>query len=87
MSPIVQSKFEKSFDTIFSEDEFENKESKESLTISKFLILTILFVIIGLGMILYVLFKYPTLFIVLMLGELLDNIAEKNFVKKAYTEN
>lgn len=87
ISPIIQSKFEKSFDVIFLEDEFENEENKETSSISRFIILIILFIIIGLGLIIYVLFNYPSLFIVLMLGELLDSIAEKNFVKKAYTEN
>lgn len=87
ISPIIQSKFEKSFDIVFLDSELEDEENNESLSISKFLILTIILIIIGLGLIIYVLFKHPTLFIILMLGELMDNIAEKNFIKKAYTKN
>ena len=77
ISPLVQARFEKAFDNLILEPEDNGKTA----TMSKFLISIILLVLIGMGMLIYVLFESPMLFIILILGEVMDNIAGKMVIE------
>lgn len=80
LSPLVQAKFEKALDTLILEPE----DDGETATMSKFLISIILLILAGIGMLIYVLFESPVLFAVLILGEVLDNIAVKMITKSVH---
>lgn len=73
LSPLLSPKFEQSLDSV----DLEANSDKEFKVLGRFIILIILFCIIGIGLMIYVLFGYPKLFVVLMLGELLDKVAKK----------
>lgn len=78
LSPLLAPKFDKGLQCINVEANSDN----EFKVLGKFMILIILFCIISMALMIYVLFKYPKLFIVLILGELLDKIAEKYLLKR-----
>lgn len=77
LSPLLSPKFEQSLESI----DLEANSDKEFKVLGRFIILIVLFCIVGVGLMIYVLFTCPKLFIVLMLGELLDKIAEKYILK------
>ncbi|MGL5347510.1 MAG: hypothetical protein ACRDA3_09160 [Peptostreptococcaceae bacterium] len=79
-SPMLQAKFEKALDTFMLEPE----DDSEVVVMGKFLISVVVLILLGIVMLIYVLFKSPTLFAILILGELMDNIAEKTFKKSVH---
>lgn len=79
-SPLLESKFEKALDSI----DLNAKDNGEVVVMDKFLISIVLLVLVGIGMLIYILFKSPTLFVVLVLGELMDYIAQTMFKKSVH---
>lgn len=77
ISTILEFKFSKSFDVV----SLKTEDDIGGFTVSKFFVMIVLFCIIGIGMILYILFKYPKLFIVLMIGKAIDKVIGK-IIKK-----
>ncbi|MGG5460959.1 hypothetical protein [Clostridium sp. B9] len=71
ISPIIEPRLEKSL------EDTELEADDGTITIGRFLILMLLFCIISLGIMGYILFKYPKLFIILILGEVLDQVLRK----------
>lgn len=79
-SPMLQAKFEKGLNTFILDPE----DDIEVVVMGRFLISIIVFILIGITMLIYVLFKSPTLFSILILGEMMDNIAENTFKKSVH---
>ena len=74
MTFTVGAKMEKILDTM----DLHGKDKKNA---SSFLMLILLLCLIGIVAIIYILFKYPKIFILLMVGEVIDNILRKIFKK------
>ncbi len=67
---ISGSKFEKWFDNI--DEELEGSDG--SLKMSKFLIFVLIFVLVAIVMLIYILFEYPRLLALIVIGEIIDKI-------------
>ncbi|MGL4913263.1 MAG: hypothetical protein ACRC3Y_12625 [Romboutsia sp.] len=79
ISPILGPLFDKSLDSVNLEPDTDNQFT----ALGRFVVIIILLCVVGVGMMIYVLFRSPKLFIILMLGELLDKIANKYIIKKS----
>lgn len=72
VSLILELKFSRNFDI----SNFKINDG-DKFTTSKFIIMIILLTVVGVGMIIYISFKYPKLFIVLMVGKAIDKVIGK----------
>ena len=67
----------KKIDKLLDEDLDEDLTEEESIAAGKFTIFLITFCLVAIGIFIYILFKYPRLFILIMIGECIDKVLEK----------
>ncbi len=67
----------KKIENLLDEDLDENLNEEEAISAGKFTIFLIIFCLATISIFIYILFKYPRLFILIMIGECIDKVLEK----------
>ncbi|MBS5927442.1 MAG: hypothetical protein KIC66_10205 [Clostridium sp.] len=67
----------KKIENLLDEDLDENLNEEEAISAGKFTIFLIIFCLAAISIFIYILFKYPRLFILIMIGECIDKVLEK----------
>ena len=73
MTPLLGKKIE----NLLDDDLYEDLNEEEARAVGKFTIFLIIFCLVAISIFIYILFKYPRLFILIMIGECIDKVLEK----------